>query len=132
MTPAVKRGRRAHPEDDLQAACIRWVRLARKDVIVFAIPNGGKRGRIEAARLIGLGVLTGVADLAVLLPWPRGGVGFIELKAGNAKLSPAQEWFEAECLSRGLPYSVCRSFSKFQAAIESWCGPSPHSGKQGR
>ena len=121
---AIDRAWRAHPEDDLQAACIQWVRLARKDVIVFAIPNGGRRGRVEAARLIGLGVLPGVADLAVLRS--NGSVGFIEIKAGAAKLSEAQEWFAEECAKRGILCGECRSLGKFQVLIESWCGPSPN------
>lgn len=106
------------PEDDLQALCFQWLRLARPDVFAFAIPNGGHRNKITAARLRRTGVTPGVADIGVLIV---GGVGFIEMKAGKGVQSDAQCGFEDECFIRGIPYQVCRSLEAFQGVIAAWC-----------
>jgi len=112
--------KRSHPEDDLQALCFAWLRLARPDVLAWAVPNGGKRAPREAARLRKQGVTPGVADITVVLPDNR--CGQIEMKAGKAPLSEDQQLFRDECQKRGMPWFVCRSFVEFQAIINGWCG----------
>ena len=57
---------RNHKEDNLQKACVTWFRLQYPDVVIFAIPNGGSRNPIEAAKLKATGTLAGVADLFVM------------------------------------------------------------------
>lgn len=84
----------AHPESQLQQAVIKWWALAHRGLGVteerslFAIPNGGKRGRFEAAIMKNEGVRAGVADL--FLSVPSGGFhGFyLELKAPNVAARP--------------------------------------------
>lgn len=75
---AVKRFRMFWPE---YAACL------------FAIPNGGARGLLEAKRLKAEGVMAGVADLFLMV----GGVSthglFIEMKTTIGNQSPAQKDF---------------------------------------
>ena len=62
-------------EEQEQMQVIAWARLmARKDSalkMLFHIPNGGKRGKLEAIRFKKMGVLAGVPDL--FLPAPRKG-----------------------------------------------------------
>ena len=74
-------GKMNHYEDDEQRALITWAKLIPilRDLL-YANANGGKRGKIEAARLIGLGVMKGVLDLT--LPVGRGGYFglYIEMK----------------------------------------------------
>lgn len=80
-----------HIEDSEQKALIQWAAVTRVPDppserarmvgdYLFAIPNGGKRTRTEAARLKGLGVKEGVSDL--LLPIPRRGCSglWLEMK----------------------------------------------------
>lgn len=56
-----------HPEDDLQRAVVQYLDVALPaDAVAYAVPNGGKRSRTEAARLKGLGVRAGVPDLAIV------------------------------------------------------------------
>lgn len=71
----------------------RWPQLK----YLFAIPNGGLRDKITAARLKAEGVKAGVPD--VMLPWPRGSYAglFIEMKKPGEKVrkdSAQEEWHD--------------------------------------
>lgn len=60
---------------------------------LYHVPNGGKRGRVEAARMKGMGVRPGVSDYH--LPIPRGAFHglWLELKAPGNNPTPLQdEW----------------------------------------
>ena len=118
---------RSYPEDDLQRAVVDTLRLSTA-LRVVAVPNGGQRGKIEAARMKGLGVLAGVSDLLVF--WAPGRVALIELKAPGkitgkkrplAALSPAQlAWF-GWCQINGFPVTVCDSVEGVEAFLRE-CG----------
>lgn len=84
-------------EHDIQVSLFQWAARASRDWpeldFMFAIPNGGQRNKIIAAKLKREGVKAGVPD--VFLPAPRGGYSgmWIELKYGKGKLSDAQARF---------------------------------------
>lgn len=85
---------------------------------LHAIPNGGKRNKIEAAHLKAQGVKSGVPDL--FLPVPKGvyhGL-YIEMKVDKNKPTDNQfKWLSA--LSRfGYAVQVCYSARKARAMIE--------------
>ena len=89
--------RRKHLEEDEQQALFQWVDWMSGThpelEMLFHIPNGGKRGKLEAIRLKREGVKAGVPDL--FLPVARGGYHglFVELKAGKGVASLMQrEW----------------------------------------
>lgn len=67
----------------------RWPELA----LLHHIPNGGARGKSEAAKLKRMGVLAGVADLH--LPVARATYNglYIEMKYGNGRLERSQKEF---------------------------------------
>lgn len=67
-------------EHEEQVAFINWFNGIEKfrDLIIFSIPNGGKRGFKTAVKLKKEGQLSGVSDLCVLLP--NGKTVFIEMK----------------------------------------------------
>lgn len=70
----------------------RWPELR----LLHHIPNGGSRGKVEAAQMKRIGVKSGVPDLH--LPVPRGGYAslYIELKTQTGKTSGNQdEWIDA-------------------------------------
>ena len=50
-----------HLESKLQQAMVKWFRLRHPDLMLFHIPNGGKRSPITAKILKAEGVLPGVA-----------------------------------------------------------------------
>ena len=86
-------------------------------------PNGGRRDRIAAARLSGLGVRPGVPDILILEPWDceiRQGMGVaIELKVRPNRATPAQlAWIEAASL-RGVLCAVCYSLDDVMDVLRS-------------
>ena len=120
-------------EDKLQEACVKWFRYQYPDVVIFAIPNGGSRNPIEAAKLKRTGTLAGVADLFVMYPkfdqyapvgWQYASqLGlFIELKVGKNKQTELQRKFQKEAEQAGYTYKVCRSFDEFKWMVEDYLG----------
>jgi hypothetical protein len=69
-----------------------------------AIPNGGKRGMIEAVNLKRSGVKAGVPDLFVIAS--NGNVGFLEVKEGKGKPKEEQLAFGRMCNERGTPWGI--------------------------
>lgn len=90
-----------------QCAFVEWLRWNR--IPHYAIPNGGSRNKIEAARLKDEGVSPGVPDLCI--PVPRGGTHglYIEMKFGKNKTSTAQNEWIARLTSEGYACAVCYS-----------------------
>ncbi len=83
-----------------------FVSIFRKsfDARIFAIPNGGKRGKAEAGRLKGEGVSPGVPDLFIpeWLLW----LEFKRQKGG--RLDDAQKDWHEYLLSVGHHVKVCK------------------------
>lgn len=79
-----------HSESAEQRAYFDWAALHPHARDAFAVPNGGRRNKREAARMKGEGVRAGVPD--VCLPKMRGGCGalWLELKAEGGSTSKAQ------------------------------------------
>lgn len=98
-------------EEQEQMQVIAWARLmARKDSalkMLFHIPNGGKRGKLEAIRFKKMGVLAGVPDL--FLPAPRKGYAglFIEMKVGGNRITQQQAELIHGLSNQGYLCSVC-------------------------
>ena len=80
------------PEHIEQVRLVNWFRdnFKEPDYIIFAVPNGGKRGIKEAKRLKDEAVKSGVSDLIILT---HGKVIFLEMKKLNGKLSDKQKEF---------------------------------------
>jgi hypothetical protein len=95
------------PEHDIQRCFFDWARLHPVARRAYAIPNGGKRNIVTAAKLKAEGVRAGVLD--VCLPKPAGGSAglYIEFKAGRKNLSPEQ-LVEVDALVKdGYAVAVC-------------------------
>lgn len=69
-----------HEESKMQQAFIKWCRYQYPQHLVYAIPNGGVRSKIEAAIMKGEGVRKGIPDTFIAVP--RAGYGglYIEMK----------------------------------------------------
>ena len=93
--------------------CLRWL---------YAVPNGGHRHRIVAAKMKAEGVKSGVADLC--LPFPAGGYHglYLELKALNGRVSDAQVEFIEYVESVGYIGAVCYGADVAIAVIEKYLG----------
>jgi hypothetical protein len=87
---------------------------------LFAIPNGGKRDRITAARLKAQGVKAGVGDLFLMCA-RRGFHGlFIEMKAGDNTLAEDQITFGADAVLCGYRYEVCYTWEQAVAVLQQY------------
>ena len=85
--------------------------------LLYHIPNGGRRNKLEAARLKRAGVKKGVPDLC--LPVARGkfyGM-YIELKYGKGKTSKEQKEWIADLTEQGYRAVVCNGFEEAKKAI---------------
>lgn len=99
--------RRKHEEATLQAKLITDLRIALpRDAFVFAVPNGGKRGVIEAANFKRQGVVAGVPDLIFIY---RGKAFGLELKSKKGKLEDSQRATFPLLQNAGMRIEVARS-----------------------
>lgn len=98
-----------HEESKLQRTVVKYLRLELRlcKGLVFAIPNGGKRSKVEARIQVSEGTLHGVADLEILLP--RGRAVFVEMKTETGKQSEYQEEFEMNVSKLGFDYLIWRN-----------------------
>lgn len=79
------------------------------DKLLFAIPNGGSRNKLEAINLKRQGVKRGVADVLLLIP--KGGFASLclEFKTKTGKQSPEQKEFQIQAEKCGSKYVIVRS-----------------------
>lgn len=110
-----------------QAAAVSWIRTVAPDLIVFHPPNGGLRGKAEAARLKWLGTVAGIPDLVVL--GRDGKAWLIEMKAPGGSLSAAQRDMCDRLAALRVPYAICRSIDDVRRAFAHWKIPTRESGQ---
>lgn len=113
---------RSHEESRIQQACVRWFRMQypRYARLLFAVPNGGGRSRVEAAIMKGEGVTAGVADLLLLVPSGEYPYLCIEIKTASGRQSPAQKEWQKNVEEAGGRYAVCRSLGDFMSLINDY------------
>ncbi len=98
-------------EDIEQECLLRWTEFVSGAYpelkLLYHVPNGGSRNKIEAANLKKQGVKKGVPDLC--LPVPRGSYHglYIELKAKKNKPTQEQENWLAALDAQGYKTAVC-------------------------
>lgn len=98
-------------EADQQRKLFQWTTFIRAKYpeidLMFHIPNGGSRNKLEAANLKKQGVKAGVPDL--FLPVSRGGYHglFIELKYGKNKPTEKQTEWLTNLNEQGYAVAVC-------------------------
>lgn len=102
----------SHEEADIQSeffaqAKIFFPRIPEK--LLFAVPNGGSRNKLEAINLKRQGVKSGVADVLLLIP--KGGFASLclEFKTKTGKQSPEQKEFQKQAEKCGSKYVIVRS-----------------------
>jgi hypothetical protein len=106
---------RRHEEDSLQRSVIQYLEHALGSRgVAYAIPNGGKRSKKEAARMKGLGVAAGMPDVGICY---EGRALFIELKAARGVVSAAQRSMIPRLHYAGGVVMVCRSLPEVEAQL---------------
>ncbi|MCM1555770.1 MAG: VRR-NUC domain-containing protein [Bacteroides sp.] len=104
-------------EARLQQTCVRWFRFQFPHVLLFHIPNGGRRNAREAAFLKAEGVVAGVPDL-FLAAGRSGKKGlFIEMKVGRNTETENQKRVRSQLEEAGYLCEVARSFDEFRDLV---------------
>jgi hypothetical protein len=85
--------------------------------MLFAVPNGGRRGKREAAIMKAEGVVPGVSDLILLVSRKGYNALCIECKTATGHQSDDQILWQAECDENGNKYVICRSIEGFICII---------------
>jgi hypothetical protein len=110
-------------EHDEQCTLINWWRLTHQqfgvsEQLLFAIPNGGQRNVIVAAKLKAEGVRAGVPDLFLAVPNRNFSGLFIEMKKRKGgRVSEAQSAMMAALVDEGYAVRVCHGWSEAQTTI---------------
>lgn len=116
-----------HAESAEQQAYFDWAGLHPQAHAAFAIPNGGRRSKIEAARLKREGVRAGVPD--VFLPKVRGGASglWLEFKSDAGRVSPSQtqriDALVADGYAVGIVYGCEQAIALTRAYLSGRIGP---------
>lgn len=85
--------------------------------LFFRIKNED-HNRITGARNKATGVVSGVADSCLLLPWGAGGAHFIEFKTPEGKQSEVQKKWQRSVEGIGYRYFIIRSLDEFKALCQ--------------
>ena len=111
-----------YTEAEEQAAVMRWAFFESAYMpelkLLFHIPNGGSRNKLEAVHLKQQGVKSGVPDL--MLPVARRGYHglFIEMKrTKGARVSDEQKDWLGRLLREGYLALVCHGFEEARTAL---------------
>ncbi len=105
-----------------QTKLFNWIAFARNKYpdldLLYHIPNGGSRNKIEAANLRRQGVRSGVPDLC--LPVARGDYHglYIELKYGKNKTTENQKEWLHKLANQGYAVKVCYGCDEAIQALE--------------
>lgn len=108
-------------EGNEQEALFRWTAFVRGRFpeidLLYHIPNGGSRNRIEAAKLKRQGVKAGVPDLCLPVARANWHGLYIEMKAGkNTPTKKQKEWISA-LRGQGYAVEVCYGWERATEVI---------------
>ncbi len=106
-----------HIESNIQRGCVEWFRLAYPEYVIFSIPNGGSRNKLEASNLKKEGALAGASDLVIVA---ERAVLFVEMKAPKGRQQESQRQFQEKVERLGHQYIICRGVSEFKLKVERW------------
>lgn len=113
-------------ESTEQQLVISWARLQEhvhpELALLYHIPNGGSRNRLEAANLKRQGVKAGVPDLC--LPVARGDKHglYIEMKFGSNRTTDLQDAWLYKLKNQGYECAVCYGADAAITVIERYLG----------
>ncbi len=102
----------SHEEADMQAEFFDKVKFffpKLPDKLLFAIPNGGSRHKIEAKNMKRQGIKAGVADVILLIPRKGFASLCLEFKTKTGRQSDDQKEFQRQAEMCGSKYVVVRS-----------------------
>lgn len=105
-------------EEELQRAIMGMIAAeAQPGVVVFHVPNGGKRGKADAGRLKGMGTLAGIPDLIAIVDGRAHG---LEIKTEVGRMSRAQKDIAGRLRRAGAEYEIARSIAGARLVLRRW------------
>ncbi len=109
-------------ESQIQHDCIEWFRLQYPSIsiLLFAVPNGGKRDSKTGARMKYEGVIKGVADLILLIPKKGFASLCIEMKTPKGKQRENQIKWQRAAEKVHNKYVICRSLPEFMNEVNAY------------
>lgn len=110
--PTKKKRRKNNEEERIQCEFFKSVGLffpQLPDKLLFAVPNGGSRNKIEAKNLKRQGVTSGVSDVILLIPKKGYASLCIEFKTKKGTQSKEQKEFQRQAEKCRNKYIIIRS-----------------------
>lgn len=111
-----------HIESQIQRSCKKWFdyQYPQFAALLFAVPNGGLRGKREAAIMKAEGMTAGVADM-ILLVSKKGYTSLcIEFKTAKGRQTQHQKDWQRNAELHGNKYVIVRSFDQFVKAVTAY------------
>jgi hypothetical protein len=96
-----------------------WVREAYPHLLIFHVPSGEHRNVVTAVKLKRMGVVPGVADFLMFIPF-RTAIA-IEMKDHGGQQSEAQKKFQKQWETCGFEYELVRTLEEFQQVVQGCC-----------
>lgn len=117
--------RHSSPEGRIQAECFAWFwnTYPQYRKLLFHVPNENDRADsniIQGAIRKSLGVVSGVADLLLLIPSGRYHGLCIEMKDERGRQKPVQAEWQVIVEAQGYKYVICRSLEQFKIIIDEY------------
>lgn len=92
------------------------------DRLLFAVPNGGSRHKIEAANMKRQGVKRGVADVILQIPKKGYASLCLEFKTPTGRQSDEQKEYQRQVEMAGSKYVVVRSVEQAIRIMQKYLG----------
>lgn len=109
-------------EHHLQKVELQYFRAKHPDLrlLLFSVPNAGKRIKGQGGWMIEEGLTAGVADLLLLVPNKQHPYLCIENKTSKGRQSPAQKHWQEAVENLGGKYVIVRSLDEFIKVVEEY------------
>lgn len=92
------------------------------DKLLFAVPNGGSRHKIEAANMKRQGVKAGVADVILQIPKKGFASLCLEFKTNDGRQSKDQREYQRQVEMAGSKYVIVRSVEQAIRELQQYLG----------
>ena len=104
-------------EAKIQSTMFQWFHNEHPELrgLLFHVPNGGLRSKVEAARMKGMGVVKGIPDFCFLF---SGRAWFFEIKDAKGRATPDQETIHSTFRQHGFLVWIVRDLEHFQKLIK--------------
>lgn len=107
-------------EHTIQKTCVDWFDLQYSGLLLYAIPNGGKRSKAQAGKLKAEGVRAGVPDLYLAVVTQTYPGLYIETKTTSGQPSDEQLIAHAYLRAQGYQVELVRNLEQFQAVVNEY------------